>query len=302
MRTSIFNVVFITVLFECASAQFGGIGRIIFNPPPQNDISVPLPTWLRDLTGRTSWPSMQPPFIRSAAPSLSGISGSRYSQSSACSHMDECPFDCIKCLGPSDIMHCNQLLQTFDDGPIADTARLLSYLKTQNQKTTFFTIGLNVIANPDVFRTQHQDGHMLASHTYTHAYLPSLTNEQIAAEFQWSIWAMNATAGIVPRFYRPPFGGINNRVRAIAEKFGLSAVVWELDTNDWQIVESGYSRTASQVYSDVRSWKNRSLTGIILEHDLALQTVNVGIEVQKILGRQNGVAADCKAPGTPWYQ
>jgi chitin deacetylase len=44
----------------------------------------------------------------------------------------------------------------------------------------------------------------------------------------------------VTRFFRPPYGDIDNRVRAIArEVFGMYNVLWNTDTHDWCLQLTG---------------------------------------------------------------
>ncbi|KAK9321657.1 hypothetical protein V1517DRAFT_325792 [Lipomyces orientalis] len=260
------------------------------------------PRWLRDITKLKSWPGEYPPYIESAKVDLSGIPiGPQYKLGNACDYGSNiCSFNCDDCLGPNDIMHCGELVQSFDDGPNEETTQLISYFNQAQKKVSFFVVGLQVLAYPDIFQSEYLSGHFVASHSYSHVYLPSLTNRKIAAQFQWSIWAMNATANVIPRYFRPPYGGLDNRVRAIAAKFGLTPIVWDLDTDDWCMITN--SRTADEVYADVKQWVEDNQTGIILEHDLTQETVTVGIEISKILGNRNRtVTADCKIPGAPWY-
>src|SRR6476646_7871668 len=58
---------------------------------------------------------------------------------------------------------------TFDDGPSPETTpRLLDMLKQRNIKATFFLIGENAAANPDLVRRILAEGHELGNHTWTH--------------------------------------------------------------------------------------------------------------------------------------
>lgn len=192
-------------------------------------------------------------------------------------------------------MSCPVLSQTFDDGPSPATPKLLDQLPG---KTTFFTQGINVIRFPDTFRQQHAQGHLLASHTWSHANLAGVSNEQVAAQIQWSVWAMNATAGIVPRFFRPPYGASDNRVRAIARQFGLVSVFWDRDTFDWQVNDK--KKVPAQILEEVKGWKNDAVSGLILEHDSTIDTVNVGVDVSRLLGVKQYTVAECV--DGKWYQ
>jgi len=54
------------------------------------------------------------------------------------------------------------------------------------------------------------------------------TNEEVLAELGWTMQIIhNSTGGRVPKYWRPPYGDSDTRVRAIAkEVFGLTTVIW----------------------------------------------------------------------------
>lgn len=57
--------------------------------------------------------------------------------------------------------------------------------------------------------------------------LTTLTNEQIVAELGWGSQAIFDATGQVPKYYRPPYGDLDDRVRRIAaDVFGLKSVPW----------------------------------------------------------------------------
>lgn len=257
----------------------------------------PFPQWLTDITGLTQWPGHNIRFIPQAGIDLTNIPDVPLRELGDCSAvtLDHCSFDCFRCLSLDEIVSCPVLSQTFDDGPSPATPKLLDQLPT---KSTFFTQGINVIRFPETFRRQHAEGHLLASHTWSHANLAGVSNEQVAAQIQWSIWAMNATAGVVPRYFRPPYGASDNRVRAIARQFGLVSVFWDHDTFDWQINDQ--KKTPMKVLEEVSEWKNETPNGLILEHDSTIDTVNVGVDISKILGERQYTVAECV--NGRWYQ
>ncbi|KAK7204419.1 chitin deacetylase [Myxozyma melibiosi] len=261
------------------------------------------PNWLREMTGLSRWPGLDAPYVPAMKFDFRGIPEyARYDQQH-CSRtygVNSCSFDCGLCVGRNDIRHCHHLLQTFDDGPTPDTPTLLHYLKSSGSKVSFFVLGIQVVSFPDIFRSMHREGHLLATHTYGHAHLPSLTTREIVGQLQWSIWAMNATAGVIPRFFRPPFGGVDNRVRAIAERLGLTVVVWDLDTNDWRLNDR--SRSAAEIGGQIRTWREGGVKGIMLEHDTTAATVEAGVWISKLVGKTNYTVADCRELGMAWYQ
>lgn len=258
----------------------------------------PFPAWLRAITGVNQWPAEDPPYIPMMGVDLSIVpTDIPQRELGDCRGVERhhCSFDCYRCSAIDDVSSCPVMSQTFDDGPSPSTPKLLQQLPS---KTTFFTQGINVVRFPETFRQQYADGHLLASHTWSHANLPGLTNEEIVAQIQWSIWAMNATAGVVPKYFRPPYGAIDDRVRAITRQFGLVAVFWDRDTFDWRVNDN--SKTETEVYQDVRQWQTESNNALILEHDSTIKTVNVGIEIAKILGTKQMTVADCV--NGRWYQ
>lgn len=258
----------------------------------------PFPSWLAEITGMNHWPADIPPYIATDTVDLDAVPGHIPRRSLGdCSKVDRsmCAFDCYRCTAVDDIYTCPVLSQTFDDGPSPSTPKLLSQLSS---KTTFFTQGINVVRFPETFRQANHEGHLLATHTWSHADLTSLRNEDIAAQIQWSIWAMNATAGVVPKYFRPPYGALDDRVRAITRQFGLVAVFWDRDTFDWRVNDG--SKTESEVLSDIRQWKRERNHGLILEHDSTIKTVNVGVKVGDILGSRQMTVADCVNGN--WYQ
>lgn len=60
---------------------------------------------------------------------------------------------------------------TFDDGPSAKvTPQILDILKQYNVKATFFIIGKNAEEYPDTVKRAAEEGHSIASHSYSHDY------------------------------------------------------------------------------------------------------------------------------------
>jgi peptidoglycan/xylan/chitin deacetylase (PgdA/CDA1 family) len=162
----------------------------------------------------------------------------------------------------------------FDDGPSLGSTQLYDFLAANNQKATHFMIGINILNNPQLFLRAFNDlQDDIAMHTWTHRYTSTLANEDIVAEFGWALEIIhNSTGGRVPRYWRPPYGDMDNRVRAIAKEiFGLETILWNQDTSDWSLTTGG--TTPQAINASMTKW----LTGpkspglIILEHELTTQ-------------------------------
>lgn len=93
-------------------------------------------------------------------------------------------------------------------------------------------------------------------------------------------------SGRVPKLYRPPQGDVDSRVRAIAkEVFGLTAVMWNAECNDWCLEANGKSdcpgevpgKNRASIANAIEKALNRPKSpGVsILEHELNSLTVGL---------------------------
>jgi peptidoglycan/xylan/chitin deacetylase (PgdA/CDA1 family) len=103
---------------------------------------------------------------------------------------------------------------------------LLRYLDEKNISSTFFVVGSRVIERPQILVEEYMQGHEISAHTWSHHPLTSLTNEQIVAELGWTRKAIKAVLGVTPTTMRPPYGDIDDRVRAISLAMGMVPIIW----------------------------------------------------------------------------
>ncbi|KAF8944194.1 chitin deacetylase [Haplosporangium gracile] len=195
---------------------------------------------------------------------------------------DACWWTCDGCVAPDDIEVCPSEKAwglTYDDGPSEDTPRLLKKLHQANVTSTFFVVGSRVLEHPETLLQQVREGHHIGLHTWSHAGMTSLTNEQIVAEIKWAEKVVFDVTGLKTKYWRPPYGDVDNRVREIVRQMGYKTVIWtkEWDSNDWQIPDK--TITNKEVFRNFK-WALSTIPklkrGVItLEHDLYTQTVNV---------------------------
>src|SRR6201987_976556 len=160
------------------------------------------------------------------------------------------------------------IAMTFDDGPsAATTPRLLDILKQRNIKATFFLIGQNAAANPDIVRRILADGHEIGNHSWTHPQLSKLSDDRVTTEISKTQDAIKEASGFTPTLLRPPYGAITARQREwIESRFGLSIILWSVDPFDWK--RPGASVITQRILSEFRPG------AIILSHDIHKQTVD----------------------------
>ncbi|CAO1615169.1 unnamed protein product [Sympodiomycopsis kandeliae] len=178
---------------------------------------------------------------------------------------------------------------SYDDGPSPYTPKLLDYFeKNGDIKSTFFVVGSRAISRPDILQYQYMKGHQLSVHTWSHTALTTQSNEQILLELAWTKEVIRRITGVTPNTMRPPYGDIDDRVRAICKKLGLTPIIWtsvskteSFDTNDWKL-QSGQVTVADSVakFDDILS-KGPTLGHgyIVLAHDLYQQSVDLAVSV-----------------------
>jgi chitin deacetylase len=218
--------------------------------------------------------------------SVESANGVTYPSSAVGSSKKTCSWTVSKCNGPDDITDApdGEWTIAFDDGPTAASPALYQFLQQNNQAGTHFMIGSQILAYPKAFQEAIATNQEVALHTWSHSLLTTKTNIEVVAELGWNMQIIYDLSGRVPQLYRPPQGDLDDRVRAIAaEIFGLRAVMWNAECNDWCIDANGKSECpgevpgedASSVKKAIRQALHRPKSpGVsILEHELNDNTV-----------------------------
>ena len=78
----------------------------------------------------------------------------------------------------------------------------------------------------------YNQGHMVASHTWAHKDLTTLSSEDINSEMSRVEDALDRIIGVRPAFTRPPYGNYNDLVRKVAKARGQKLVTWDFDSGD----------------------------------------------------------------------
>ncbi|KAG5643946.1 hypothetical protein DXG03_009297 [Asterophora parasitica] len=155
------------------------------------------------------------------------------------------------------------------------TPTLLKFLEDNEETATHFMIGVNILQNPQLFLDTFNSGGDIAVHTWTHPYMTTLSNLEIVAQLGWTAEIIrNSTGGRVPRYWRPPFGDSDVRVRSIAlEVFGLETVIWNMETSDWGLA-TGLT-TPEKIHDSFVHWLAgpKSPGMMVLEHETSAQSV-----------------------------
>ncbi|MGI5327220.1 polysaccharide deacetylase family protein [Actinomadura nitritigenes] len=154
---------------------------------------------------------------------------------------------------------------TFDDGPAESTGRLLDILAAHHVRATFFIVGEQATKFPELVRREHEAGHQIADHSYTHADLGRAPTKKIMSELTRTQEAIRRASGVTPTMLRPPYGSLSKRLTGIAARMGMAQVLWTVDPLDWEHRDTKY--VERRVLQAVRPGY------IVLMHDIHPTTV-----------------------------
>jgi peptidoglycan/xylan/chitin deacetylase (PgdA/CDA1 family) len=169
-----------------------------------------------------------------------------------------------------------ELVLTFDDGPWpATTPKVLDALKRECVLATFFLLGRNVEAHPEIARRELADGHSLGHHTFSHPLLNRMPLGKAEAEInrgiatdELALYGKRRTDPTVPFFRFPGFAAspalldyLNGRGIVV---FG--ADIW---ASDWNPM------TPQQELQSILARIDKIGRGIVLLHDSKAQTARM---------------------------
>jgi peptidoglycan-N-acetylglucosamine deacetylase len=180
----------------------------------------------------------------------------------------------------------NEVALTFDDGPTPDTSPpIYNVLEQTRTPATFFVMGMYARLYPDLIARERADGFAIASHTWDHPFLTRIPDSQMPHEFGDALVAMHHDLGenACIWLWRPPFGDVNAHVVDVGRAYGLTAITWDVDPQDWS--RPGTDVIASRVLDNVHPG------AIILLHDgfthreqtaAALPSIISGLKARKL--------------------
>ena len=173
------------------------------------------------------------------------------------------------------------LVLSFDDGPHPRyTQKILRTLEEYGATAYFFSVGRNLGtvddgADPSLRWTKasvhaklaHEAGHILANHSYSHRQMPKLSEEERLQEIGETNRLLEAITSKPPSLFRPPYGDTNRSLTDEYAGFGMTSVLWNVDSWDWgdPVPESIVQRVVERV--------DKAGRGVLLFHDVHKQTV-----------------------------
>lgn len=175
----------------------------------------------------------------------------------------------------------NTVYLTFDDGPTPEiTEWVLEQLNQYKVKATFFCIGKNVEAYPQLFAKLLAEKHSVGNHTYNHLNgwkttindyetNVALCNRSIKNH---TIRSNNDEAKI----FRPPYGKIKSKQAQYLNNQGYKIIMWDILSADFD-----QTITKEKCLNNVLS--NLNPGSIIVFHDSVKAFKNLEYTLPKVL-------------------
>ncbi|MEO7977635.1 polysaccharide deacetylase family protein [Flavobacterium sp.] len=182
------------------------------------------------------------------------------------------------CHNPSETE--KKIALTFDDGPTVFTLEVLWLLKKYNAKATFFCIGKNVEAHPEIIEKIIFEGHLLGNHSYNHSkFFDFYTAKKITKEIQKTDKLLEKFTLKKINFFRPPYGVTTPSVRRALQLTGHNVIGWNIRSMD------GGTKNQNLILN--RIIKRVSPGGIVLLHDTGSHSVLVLEQFLQFLKHNN---------------
>ncbi len=167
----------------------------------------------------------------------------------------------------------HEVVLTFDDGPWPPTtSRVLAALAQECVRATFFLIGRNAAAHPDLVRRIAAAGHSVGTHTWSHPSLKRIRPEAAVEQINHGIsaveTALHGTASTTPAtpFFRFPGFESTPATLDLLQSRGIVVFGTDLWASDWNRM------TPRQELALITKRLDAAGKGMILFHDTKAQT------------------------------
>ena len=173
-------------------------------------------------------------------------------------------------------LRAKELVLTFDDGPWPGTTpKVLDTLKNECVRATFFLLGRNVTAHPEIARRALAEGHSIGHHSYSHPLLEHMSAAMAEADIdrgiaaaEFALYGERRTTPTTPFFRFPGFASNRPLLDRMAQR-GLVVFGADVWASDW------VRMPPEQELHLVLSRIERAGRGIVLFHDTKAQTAKM---------------------------
>ncbi|KAF1834234.1 hypothetical protein BDW02DRAFT_579755 [Decorospora gaudefroyi] len=128
---------------------------------------------------------------------------------------------------------------TFDDGPYIYTEGVMALFEARGAHATFFVTGNNIGKGAidenwaGVIKKMYDNGHQVASHTWSHQDLSVISKEEVYDQMVKNEMAIRNIIGKYPTYMRPPYSSCNGVCQEVLKDLGYVVSYFDLDTADY---------------------------------------------------------------------
>lgn len=126
---------------------------------------------------------------------------------------------------------------TFDDGPSVYTSDILDILGHYRIQATFFVLGQELPKYHRTIERMLQERHVIGNHTWDHPDLTKLSRLQMQHQITFTNEQIKKWTGTAFNLFRPPFGYSNDEVVSVVHASGMTNVLWNVDSRDWELTD-----------------------------------------------------------------
>ena len=198
-------------------------------------------------------------------------------------------------------LQAKQIVFSFDDGPHPHfTSQLLSDLREHGVVAHFFVVGAPALRHPEVLHLIQSDGHIVGTHSQSHAVLTRLSAAEAQAEicegFRSSLrgfdnsrsgspslekasleraslkrasWEAQLPLEVLAPFFRFPYGAFNESLKNFVRQNHLANFFWRIDTLDWKY------KNPKQLLTYTLQQIEHAQKGVVLMHDIQPQSLAI---------------------------
>lgn len=142
-----------------------------------------------------------------------------------------------------------KVILTFDDGPHANTVKVLEVLKKYDVKAVFFIIGKNIQGNEAIIKQIVSDGHQIGNHSFSHDnWIDVWSTKKVTEDFA-TCQKLIEQYQPNTKLFRPPYGVTNPNIAKALKQLNLQSIGWNVRSYDTSIkdVEKIKQRVLSQL-------------------------------------------------------
>jgi len=121
----------------------------------------------------------------------------------------------------------------------------------------------------DELIARYKAGHMIASHTWNHDDITSISSTKLKQQITLVETALLKILGIKPRYFRPPYGSYNDASLKLIESMGYQVVTWDFDSGD-----SDGASASQSIAAYKKLYPKYPAPHIALNHETYTTTVN----------------------------